>query len=158
MTPQILATAIIPAALQLLPAALDSARARLLLVAIAIQESALRYRQQVGGPARGFWQFEQGGGVNGVLTHPATRPLALAVCETLVVTPTAGEVYAAIAQNDLLACCVARLLLKADAAALPDIGDRDGAWAYYQRNWRPGKPHPDKWPANYEAARQALGL
>ncbi|MFC0406763.1 hypothetical protein [Roseomonas elaeocarpi] len=31
------------------------------------------------------------------------------------------------------------LLLCSDAGALPT--ERDEGWAYYQRNWRPGKPH-----------------
>ncbi len=34
----------------------------------------------------------------------------------------------------------ARLLLWTDAKPLPAIGDEQGAWDYYLRNWRPGKP------------------
>jgi hypothetical protein len=32
------------------------------------------------------------------------------------------------------------------------IGDADGAWAYYLNTWRPGKPHPETWPALYVQA------
>ena len=45
---------IIPAALSLLPPKMDTPEARAMLGAIALQESALRYRQQVGGPAKGL--------------------------------------------------------------------------------------------------------
>ena len=49
-----------------------------LLLAIGLQESGLCERCQIidgggKGPARGLWQFERGGGVVGVLTHPLTR-------------------------------------------------------------------------------------
>ena len=35
---------------------------------------------------------------------------------------------------------------------LPEIGARDMAWEYYRRNWRPGAPHPEAWPRNYDTA------
>ena len=59
--------------MQLLPAKMDSPQARAMLKAIALQESRFEHRKQIGGPARGFWQFEQGGGVRGVLNHPYSR-------------------------------------------------------------------------------------
>ncbi len=49
-------------------------RARVLMLAIAGQESAWKYRAQVGGPARGFWQFEVTG-VDGVLNRNQTTKL-----------------------------------------------------------------------------------
>jgi len=74
---------IINPGLAMLPLAMDSPRARLLLIAIGRQESKFKDRAQVlngggKGPARGFWQFEQGGGVKGVMTHPATTGHAIA--------------------------------------------------------------------------------
>ncbi|MET3652466.1 hypothetical protein [Dyella japonica] len=62
------------------------------------------------------------------------------------------SVYAALATDDLLAAGFARLLLLTDAAALPALGDQASAWSYYQRNWRPGRPHPEAWPQHYATA------
>lgn len=54
---------ILDPALKLLPS-MDSVRARMMLLAIGLQESRFEHRRQLGnGPARGFWQFESGGGV-----------------------------------------------------------------------------------------------
>ena len=41
-----------------------STAADVLLLAIGLQESRFEHRQQIGGPARSFWQFERGGGVD----------------------------------------------------------------------------------------------
>src|SRR5690606_35531315 len=53
----------------LLPSRMDSDRATVMLLAIGLQESRFEHRRQIKGPARGFWQFERGGGVRGVMTH-----------------------------------------------------------------------------------------
>ncbi|MNL86831.1 hypothetical protein D3C87_2157110 [compost metagenome] len=52
----------------------------------------------------------------------------------------------------MLAAGVARLLLWTDPKTLPSIGDVDAAWALYLRTWRPGKPHPQTWPALHALA------
>src|SRR5699024_10369063 len=59
-------TRILDPALSLLPAVMDTHQARVMLLAIALQESDLAYREQIGGPAHGLWMFERGGGVKGV--------------------------------------------------------------------------------------------
>jgi len=147
MTPDILLHLIIRPAGVLLKVEADINPSRLaerMLLAIAIQESGLRHRVQMGGgPARGLWQFEAGGGVAGVLRHPATRDHAKRLCERLLTPPGTAAVHMAISDNDLLACCFARLLLWSDPRALPATAD-DG-WATYLRCWRPGKPHPRTW-------------
>lgn len=140
----------------LLPAKFDGRQARVMLLAIGLQESGFATRQQNGGPARSYWQFEQGGGIRGVLTHPASKAYARAVCGLRAVAPVESDVYAAFLSDDQLACAFARLLLWTDADPLPQLGDADGAWKYYQRNWRPGKPRPEAWPANYAAALDAV--
>lgn len=152
---QVLAQIIAPTFQHLLPGKFDSQSARVQLLAIMLQESGLKTRRQVGGPARGLAQFEQGGGIHGVLTNPASSIWAKAVCLHRAVAPTEGDVYAALLVDDLLACAFARLLLWTDVAPLPAIGDADGAWAYYLRNWRPGKPRPADWAANYATALAA---
>lgn len=154
----ITAGAISPA-LALLPSAMDSRAARVMLLAIGLQESRLTERVQrvVGGgkgPARGLWQNERNGGVRGVLEHPETKQLALAVCKARNVLPVASVVWAELETDDVLAAAFARLLLYSDAAPLPTLGQADAAWTYYLRTWRPGKPKPDTWPALYAQALQ----
>lgn len=133
----------------------ESKKAEVLMLAIAFQESALKHRQQVGGPAHGLYQFEKGGGVRGVLRHHSSRPHAEKLCESLLYITNEDAVYQALIHNDVLASGFARLLLYTDPAPLPDLGDADAAWGYYQRNWRPGKPHPERWKDNYTAALAA---
>ena len=141
------------AALRLLPDRMTSDEARVMLGAIALQESGLTTRQQYGGPAHGLWQFERGGGVKGVLKHHATREHARALCAKCHVSPTEQAVYEALCRDDVLAAGFARLLLWTDPKALPALGDEAGAWGLYLRTWRPGKPRPAHWAGNY---RQAL--
>ncbi|WP_314408945.1 hypothetical protein [Pseudomonas kuykendallii] len=145
-------------ALALLPARLTSAPAEVMLLAIGLQESRFAHRRQVGGPACGFWQFEQGGGVRGVLRHTATAGHARVLCEARNVAPTESAVYAALEHDDVLAAGFARLLLWSDAAPLPALGDFDAAWALYVRTWRPGKPHPETWEGLYSLALAEVDL
>lgn len=140
----------------LLPGKFDSVIARVTLAAIGMQESEFLYHQQVGGPARSYWQFEQAGGIRGVLTHPASSQYAKSICMLRAVAPTESDVYAAFLNDDLLACAFARLLLFTDAAPLPPLGDFQAGWDYYERNWRPGKPRRADWTGNYIAAQAAV--
>lgn len=134
----------------------DTPEATVMLLAIGLQESRFVHRVQVGGPARSYWQFEKGGGVRGVLTHKASRAKAQALCEARGIPATADAVYQAMADDDVLAAGMARLLLLTDPRPLPELGDVNGAWACYERNWRPGKPHPKTWPALYAQALEAV--
>jgi hypothetical protein len=138
-------------------------RARVLLLAIAGQESGWKYRlqQAPGSPAHGFWQFERAGGVRGVLTNAATWKLATAACAKANIQADAVHVWSLMATQagDNLATAFARLLLWSDPAALPGIvtdDDRKAAWDYYERNWRPGKPRPVSWVANWGDAVAAV--
>lgn len=144
-----------------------SPQASVLTMACAGQESSWRNRRQIGigqyhpqtVGARSYWQFEStwGGPValNDVMQK--TPRQLFAICAYLEVPVDELSLYEAIAWNDTLACAMARLLLWTDPKPLPAIGDKDGSWAYYQRNWRPGAPHPQAWPANYDAAVAAVG-
>lgn len=151
--------------LALLPSRLDSERARVLLLAIGLQESRFEFRRQLGnGPARGFWQFECGtqasrGGVWGVYLHPASKTLLQGLCASRGVAFEPTAIWRRLEADDLLAACVARLLLLTDPMQLPAVDDRAGSWALYaERCWRPGKPHPETWAKYHDAARQALGV
>lgn len=146
-------------ALAWLPKHMDTPRARVLLLCIALQESRFLYRAQLGGgPARSFWQFERGtkaskGGVWGIYLHPASRDLLQAACVAHGVKFEPLSIWQAIEHNDILACICARLLLWTDVQKLPELGEVDAAWELYaERTWRPGKPHLETWPAYYAAA------
>jgi hypothetical protein len=142
---------VIPTAHALLPAKLDSRAARAMELAIGLQESRFEARRQFGGgPARGFWQFENGGGVHGVLTHHATKPLITPVLFQLRYQP--GECYFALEHNDVLAACFARLLLWSHPGPLPGADEANEAWDYYRDTWRPGKPHRPTWEDFYRQA------
>jgi hypothetical protein len=140
----------------ILPDRMDSSLARVMLVAIGLQESLLIHRRQIGGPARGLWQFERGGGVRGVLAHHATKTLAESLCRHFVVPSDQHSVYNALEHNDPLAAGFARLNLWWMPAPLPRICDEAGAWEHYIEAWRPGKPHLRTWSANYRAAVEAV--
>lgn len=148
---EIRAQAIAPA-LALLPARMKSPAAEIMLLAIGLQESRFTHRRQVRGPARGFWQFERGGGVAGVLRHPVSREHALRVCDARGVQPVPEQVYQRLEHDDVLAAAFARLLLWTDPAPLPAVGEVDRAWDLYMRTWRPGKPHRQTWDALYARA------
>jgi hypothetical protein len=132
-----------------------------ILIAIAMQESGdFRSRYQVlntgnAGAARGWWGFEKGGGVHGVMTHQATRELARRLCEDCAIHWDLGAIWRALEGHDPLAVGFSRLLLWSDPHPLPVTAD--AAWECYRsRLWRPGKPHPDEWPRRWAAADAAV--
>lgn len=145
--------------LSLLESKLGIARtgnAERMLLAIGGQESAWKARVQLGnGPARGWFQFELAG-VRGVIRHPGTQRHAKNACDILLVGFDDASVYNTIAFNDALAATFARLLLFSDPRPLPI--DESGAWDYYLRNWRPGKPRPEKWRENWKVANSVLQI
>ncbi len=141
-------------------------RAKVLVMAIAGQESNWMHRRQVGISsyypqkvgARGFWQFESTWGgpvaINDILLSTASR--IAAVCDQLDVPCDEFALYEACAWNDTLACCMARLLLWKDPRPLPAVDDRDAAWYYYLRCWNPGLPRPGDWVQNYAIAKAVV--
>lgn len=129
----------ITAAFNMLPVKMSEQKARVILLAIQLQEDPELLRVQKGcGAARGIFQFEKGGGCKGVLTHPATKREAERICELRHVTPTPEDVWATIRTDDVLAAVFARLLLWTDPAKLPAIGEVRQAFDLYLRTWRPG--------------------
>lgn len=170
---EISARAIGPA-LALLPSAMDTPRARIMLLAIGLQESRFTERRQlVGspprptGPAKSFWQAEQGGGmVRGVRFHVATASLAASLYRARGVVANDAAIWNAIECDDVLAAGLARLLLWSEPTALPMPADEEGAWLLYLRAWRPGawaRGTPAeraelraKWGRNHARVRQFL--
>lgn len=134
---------------KLLPLKMDSPYARINQAAIGQQESGYLVRRQYGnGPARGYWQFEEGGGVKGVMEHKSTAELARSVCHARGVPFVRRAVWEALETDDVLAAAFCRLLMWTDSGKLPTT-EAEG-WAMYARTWRPGRPHPDKWPASWK--------
>lgn len=158
---ELIARFILPAAYDVLPMPMRSDRASAMLIAIGLQESAFKARkQQHGGPARGFWQFEEAG-VRGVLTHQRSAKIAERCCTALSYTGIApavpGEMLIALQHNDVLAACFARLLLWTLLTPLPGVDDHELAWDQYFSAWRPGRPVPATWEGNYAAGWKTIG-
>lgn len=150
-------TQIIPAALSLLPAKMNSLQARAMLIAIGLQESGFNARAQGGhgtvkgtGPASGFWMFEKAGGVTEVLTD--LQEIVAPICRELLYQPTPGVIHPALADNWVLAAVFARLLLWKDPRSMPESNNPKKGWAVYRDRWQPGKPGPDRWPGNFATA------
>lgn len=170
-----IADEVLAPALALLPSKMDTPAARVMLLAIGLQESRfIDRRQLVGspprptGPAKSFWQAEQGGGmVSGVRTHAATRDLAAQLYRARGVAADNASIWNAIEQDDILAAGLARLLLWSDPGCLPGICDEEGAWLLYLRTWRPGaytRGTPEvraalrkKWDGNHAQAYIEIG-
>jgi hypothetical protein len=135
---------------------------RRFLLCVALQESGpkldARYQGSPStspGPARGWWQFEQGGGVAGVLQHQASQALAQQACTALDVVAQPAAVWRALEGNDLLSCSFARLLMWTDPPPVPNT--EDAAWdCYAKRLWRPGAPHRDAWHTNWQTASDCV--
>lgn len=140
----------------------DRPEATRMLMAIAGQESGWSHRYQLAGPmsstkagpARGWWQFEMRGGVAGVMGHRLTQAKAKRLCDLCHVYFDEDDIWRALEGHDALATGFARLLLWTEPRPLPT--DREGGWSQYFRNWRPGKPHPEKWPDVWSAAHSAV--
>lgn len=148
----------IPAAYTLLPYAMASPEATLMLLAIGQHESGFKYRfQSPSGIARGYWQFELTG-LRGVMRHEETKAPAKDACKALGYRFEAYPLMDALPHNDVLACVFARLLLWTLFDPMPAIGDQDEAYRQYRETWRPGKPRPDAWPADYAKALSVMNI
>lgn len=154
MTPTAALLSCVNPALELLPARLCTNEARVLLLAIGGQESELKYRAQIRGPARGLWMFEKPG-VSEVMQKADPREVAT-LFDARGVHYAVDAAMAMMETDDIFAAGMARLLLACDPKPLPAIGAMGSAWAYYARDWKPGKPRPKDWPANYRAAVKAV--
>jgi hypothetical protein len=143
---------VIAPGLKLLPEKMTSPAAIALLLAIGLQESRFTHRRQVNGPARGFYQFEQGGGVVGVLHHWQTSGIIRGILDRLEYDYSAMSSHTAIENNDTLATVYARLLLWTLPGSLPGRHEDEKAWGQYLAAWRPGRPHRETWNAFYSQA------
>lgn len=134
-------------------------RAVVLSMAIALQESGATHRRQVRGPARSLWQFERGGAYGGLWSHPTTAKWVPVLAEELDLPTNKDECWPAMEWNDLFPAAMSRLLLWTHPDPLPAAlpSNEDAAWKYYLWLWRPGRPGPDRWSANWQLALRACG-
>lgn len=139
-----------------------SNEAQAMLLAIALQESDFTHRQQLighhrnwweslKGPAASFWQFEKIG-LSGVLSRQSTRSQALHILKIFGYPEDVNTIHQALAHNDLLAVCFARLLLYSIPDRLPFKHEAAEGWNQYLKAWRPGRPSPDRWAARWHEA------
>lgn len=170
MTPRQLLTLAVDPALSLLPGRMDTPEARRMLVAIAIQESGLKYRQQVLRPGRHWWEWRgpanglpmfEPTGLKGVLTHPASGHYAIGLAKTLgydlpgnLMPVWLSHLHAALKHNDVLSMGMARLLLWTLPEKLPEY--EQTGWRQYLEAWRPGKPDRVRWVHSWAVAREAI--
>lgn len=154
-TPQTVLAKVIVPALALLPSHMDTPEARVLELAIMAQESGLRTRQQAGGPAHGLPQCERPI-LQLLLDNPASAQLVRALSQSRAIAAVASDMYWALLTDDIFGAGIGRLILWCDANPLPAVGAVSDGWDCYDRNWRPGKPRPADWPANYSAALAAV--
>lgn len=116
---------------------MDTPEARIMLLAIGLQESRFEHRRQlVGnpprptGPAKSFWQAEQGGGmVHGVRLLAVTSAAAAHLYQARGVAARDVAIWDAIEHDYVLAAGLARLLLWSDPRLLPGLGNEVAAWA-----------------------------
>ena len=144
-------------------AILNSTVAQRFMLAVSLQESGpklearyQRYPSLTPGPARGWWQFEQGGGVYGVLNHHATSSIARTICKEFSVDTNVAAVWRTLEGHDLLSTMFARLLIYSDPEPIPT--NAEAGWDYYLRTWRPGAPHEITWHPNWSTASETVGI
>lgn len=156
MTPDLALELYIRPALSILPNEMSGQEAQAMLVAIGLQESRFKFREQVRGPARGYWQFELGG-LNGVLKHHATSAHSERLVTLLEYSQASPvSLHGALACDQILAAGIARLLLWSSPAPLPRSDMQEAAWRYYLNQWRPGKPHPGTWAQCWSTAWEII--
>lgn len=141
--------------LDLMPDKYRGARVDVMLLAIAGQESGLRQRRQLLGKmalgkGRGLWQME-----------PRTAGLVYDNWTDVgLIQKKLGLRYVDwphwLESDDRAGCMLARGDLWCNPEPLPNVDDDQAAWDYYIETWRPGKPRPTDWAANYQAALDAI--
>jgi hypothetical protein len=160
MSPEYFLRHALEPALAMLPPKMDTPAARAEVIAIGLQESRFEKRHQMrGGPAHGYHQFEQGGGVLGVLRHPATRGHIATVMQALDYDPdpwmketVLERMYHALEHNDILDAAFSRLLLFSLPDQMPARNAPALGYTLYLNAWRPGSPIRVTWAPFFEQA------
>lgn len=143
---------------------------QVMLLAVALQESRLEHRVQIGSlgqelpqHARGWWQCERSG-CSAVLNNAQTAWLHKALVAYGLSDPTTTKLHELVRDVDVIAVWTARALLWAVPQPLPDMrhDQREVAWEQYLLGWNPGKPRKAAWMSNWSTAvvtvRTAYGM
>ena len=133
--------AAIDKAFSILPAKMDTRHARITLAAIGYQESKYQSRRQI---------IKKDGKLVPEGPAASTEMAAKEVCRLCGVLPERMSVWERMQFDDVLGAAFARLLMWTDSGRIP-TSESEG-WAMYLRTWRPGKPHPEEWPASWRYA------
>jgi len=145
-------------ALSLLPPRLTSDTARAMLVAVALQESDLRHRRQIGGPAVSYLMWEPGSqsALPGLLRHRASSGMAAEFTAALDYADlTPEELRQACITDSVLCAGLGRLLIWTLPEPLP--ANVLEAYSQYIAAWRPGKPTKRRWPSRWRQAWETVG-
>lgn len=177
----VLNTQLIPSTLALCPSLTWNDQARVLIGAICLQESGGRDVQQEGnGPADGYPQFEVEA-IREILENAATAKMAMQAVHASGILDFGSEqdaqgnqgaagpgvsplspsqiatvVHAKFLNFPTLQIVFARLMLWANPNPLPELGDCDDAWNYYDSTWHPGRPRRETWDAYYAQSLNAV--
>ncbi|MGH8710125.1 MAG: hypothetical protein ACREVA_02220 [Burkholderiales bacterium] len=141
----------IPSGLSLLPRLMNTSEARVMLLAIGLQESRFEHRVQA--ETKSYWQFTLKE-VHKIVKHsPSTTELVKDAVELLGYTFDVSTIYNKIEDNDTLAVVVARLLLYKSKRKLPVARDAVEGGKQYVELWQPGYSFKvDLWEANFKVA------
>lgn len=150
-TPELLLAEVVRPMLKLLGDKYQGEKAEVMLLAIAGQESGLRTRQQVKGPALSLWQIEP----RTAYSVFSRWEYGAGVLSRMGVT--VSSLTERLTTDDDVGCILARGLLWLNPRPLPEVGSPEHAWEYYAETWRPGKPRPEAWAEHYAAAVKAVG-
>ncbi|CAI9119528.1 hypothetical protein [Brytella acorum] len=119
--------------LRLLPPEMNTPSAVNGVAGIGNVETGYRTRQQVGGPALGFWQMEPATHADCWSRFIVYRPELLRAFATIVGHAGAPSPQLMLT-NDRYACAMARVKLFRAPEPLPDADDALG-WSRYWRDW-----------------------
>jgi hypothetical protein len=143
---------------QLLPH-FDSPEARVMLLAIGLQESRSSPR---GASTVMVLRAASGSSsavavVVGVLTSAASRDYARRrLLKLRNVAPSADSVWRRLEFDDLLAAAICPPDALGQPASMPALGRGGEAWDYYKATWRPGRPRVRTWNGYYAQALEQV--
>jgi hypothetical protein len=137
-------------------ASYDSPSVMAEMVTIAYVESDCRYRKQIKGPARSFWQIEPFTGLD-FLNRSARLQYfwkQLRLPRPLTMQGVGDQLY----KDDRAGCVMARVILweRLSKTAPPPFDPGEAAAKegldQYLKAWRPGRPHPERFLAAWPIA------
>lgn len=155
MTPKDALNLAVRPSLRWMGAPFDSVDASRMILAAALQESGLRTRHQIGGPAHGGTQFEIIGAAEAIRVDDL---LGKHFLKRLGLPRDPEGLHRALEWSEIGMVVCSRLLLWPHPKALPSAGEQYEGWEQYYDRWKPGKPHPERWAASWAGACEAVSF